>query len=279
MLALDFEDDIIQVEQEKPISKEKIVFDMPNDVYHSRPEISSSQIKNLLDEQSVIKNLDETESIRIGTLGHEAILEPDKYKKTKLEDENYTVIYKSGCTRTIERSLIDNIYQSYIKSSIPKLGKNGIAESSIFGEIDGVKSRCRPDLHIPEKKIVIDLKITNDASPDGFAKSCAKFGYYIQEAWYRDVMESAGFGINDFIFVAICSKPISKDNPLHKIGVYRLNEMDVEFGRSEYQRALDIYRRLDTYNTHVYKDSSNGSIIQTLTLPNYIRYKHNASMA
>jgi hypothetical protein len=45
------------------------------------------------------------------------------------------------------------------------------------------------------------------ASPEEFAKSAMRFGYHIQEAFYRRVMALAGEPIDRFIFIAVEKEP------------------------------------------------------------------------
>lgn len=82
-------------------------------------------------------------------------------------------------------------------------------ELSMFaqaGEAFEFGSRCRFDLF--GGALVGDLKSTIDASPAGFARSAAKFGYHIQEAFYSKVYEALfGHPPAEFLFIAVESKP------------------------------------------------------------------------
>lgn len=56
----------------------------------------------------------------------------------------------------------------------------------------------RPDRHVK----VVDYKTSKDASPRGFARSAADYGYHVQEAHYRRVLEALGYVVDEFVFLA-----------------------------------------------------------------------------
>lgn len=47
----------------------------------------------------------------------------------------------------------------------------------------GVECKCRPDWHSEDRRIVVDVKTTRDASRAEFARSIAGFDYHLQAAW------------------------------------------------------------------------------------------------
>ncbi|MEV4155449.1 PD-(D/E)XK nuclease-like domain-containing protein [Nocardia salmonicida] len=49
---------------------------------------------------------------------------------------------------------------------------------------------------------VDDYKTTKDASPLGFPKSAAEYGYHVQEAHYRRVITELGYTVKRFTFIA-----------------------------------------------------------------------------
>jgi exodeoxyribonuclease VIII len=74
----------------------------------------------------------------------------------------------------------------------------------------GLRCKCRPDWL--NGATVVDLKTTTDASPAGFAKSCAAFRYHVQASHYL-----AGLPAERFIFIAV-----EKTYP-YAVGVYQLD--------------------------------------------------------
>jgi exodeoxyribonuclease VIII len=107
-------------------------------------------------------------------------------------------------------------------------------ELSVFGEIDGVKVKARLDALAGD---IWDLKSTDDARPESFAKSIFDYGYHIQAALYLDLYNANSKSqANGFYFIAVESKPP------HGCRIYRLSDESVAVGRDEYQRLIGLYK-------------------------------------
>ena len=92
----------------------------------------------------------------------------------------------------------------------------------------------------------------------------ANYAYYLQAFWYLQVTQA-----KDFYFIVL------ELNDPYMVGVYKLSQSDLDFARDEAIRALNIYDNLEKYKDRVYLDNKNDfSMIQTLTLPNYVYYKN-----
>lgn len=61
----------------------------------------------------------------------------------------------------------------------------GEAQVSAFTEINEMAVKCRFDLIDHERKIIYDLKLMADASPESFSRDLYKYGYFVQAALYR----------------------------------------------------------------------------------------------
>ncbi len=259
---------------------------MTNEAYHQRDEISCSQIKTILKNPyeflAKVKR-EPSKAMDFGSCVHKLVLEPDEFnnefaimpdidKRTKEGKE----LYAQFMTQHEGKTLLNNEdferarWCSQIALEIAgTFFKNGKAEQSYFGELDGVPVRCRPDYYIEDKGIIIDVKTTADASKDGFTKSVANFGYHIQNAFYIDTMRSLGLKAEKFMFVAIETK-----EPF-MIGLYELDETSIEHGRSQYKKALELISsgKINEFKAPIYKDQNDLTVVQTLTLPNYIYYQ------
>lgn len=120
---------------------------------------------------------------------------------------------------------------------------SGVAELSCYwtDEKTGVLCRCRPD-YWRHDDIVVDLKTTTDASPEGFAKSIQNWRYHVQDPFYQDgiraAIQQSGSDRKPpkaFLFVAV-----EKTAP-YAVSVYRLDSESAEIGRREYREDLDTY--------------------------------------
>jgi exodeoxyribonuclease VIII len=127
-----------------------------------------------------------------------------------------------------------------------ELFKTGQAEQSIFwtDKDTGVPCKGRIDwlTNGPIDKdstgvIIVDLKSTTDASPDGFQRSVSKYRYYVQAAMYTDGLEALGYSVEAFVFAAW-----EKHIPYASALYFPTKEM-LEVGRQEYRRLLRVYIR------------------------------------
>lgn len=138
-------------------------------------------------------------------------------------------------------------------------GVPGEAEKSVYwiDPATGVLCRCRPDWW-RDDNVIVDLKTTEDASPEGFAKSMANYRYDVQAAYYLDgVQQATGKRPKAFVFIAVEKKPP------YAVGVYVLDSESREIGRAQYQHDLRVYADcLANDNWPGYGDK-----IQTISLP------------
>jgi len=261
---------------------------MTNAEYHAHPALGSSNLKQILKNPYAFATgikQEQTAAMALGSAVHTLVLEPHKFgeefavapeydARTK-EGKEIKAAFEASCIgKTILKA--DEYERAKTCSEIAKqiagrFFKGGVAESSFFSEFDGTAVKCRPDYYLEDLGIIVDVKTTADASPDGFIKSVANFGYYLQAAFYMDVLQSLGKNADKFMFVAIETK-----EPF-MVGLYTLDSVSIDFGRSEYKRALEIYGRIDDFRSPVYKDTTTGEAVQTLTLPNWCFYKNGAS--
>lgn len=111
----------------------------------------------------------------------------------------------------------------------------GKAELSLFCEDPdtGLQLKCRPDWL--SGNAFADLKKCQDASPSGFARSIANFGYDVQAAFYLDIAGWLDLGKAFFLFIAV------EDSPPYGVSVYELDKESIQVGRSKYRRWLTQY--------------------------------------
>ena len=96
----------------------------------------------------------------------------------------------------------------------------------------GILCRCRPDFW-REDDIIVDVKTTEDASPEEFSRSLAKWRYHVQAPFYMDGIELAtGRRPKGFVFLVVEKKPP------YAVAAYTLDPESIELGRSEYRADL-----------------------------------------
>jgi len=153
-----------------------------------------------------------------------------------------------------------NMADSVLSLNLPFL-KSGIAECSFFSKVDGIDVKCRPDYYKEDIGIVVDLKTTDDASPQGFSKAVANFGYHTQASFYLKVLESMELNAFKFVFIAVEKKPP------YMVGIYELDYESLQKGCRNIEKAFKLLNELDNFKRNIYKDIDTKKIVQTIKLP------------
>jgi hypothetical protein len=216
--------------------------------YHADPAISASHLhavaaspyhywKRFLDPAR--QRVEPTAAMRLGTLVHCAVLEPDdllqRYgvcgpRNTKAGKEQAAAMAADGIESVTEADMALALSMAAAVREHPAaaaLLKAGKAEQSFWWDDTptGMRCKCRPDWY--HGATVVDLKTTTDASPAGFAKSVANFRYHVQANHYL-----AGTFAERFVFIAV-----EKAYP-YAVGVYELDADAMAHGETLRRRDL-----------------------------------------
>lgn len=244
---------------------------IPASEYHAIDAISNSLISRILKSPAHARAYldtppEPTKAMEFGTAFHSAILEPDTFaatyavfsgdRRTKEGKAAYEALQSAGklILTAEDMSVIQGMQKSvFTHVAAAELLSEGEAELSVTWQDDsGFLCKCRPDWWIGDT--LVDVKTTEDASPEGFAKSIAKYGYARQNVHYIE-----GTGANDFIFIAV-----EKTAP-YAVGVYRLDDFSLGQGRIEINRAKSAWDYALTHNMfHAYSEE-----VETISLPNW----------
>ncbi len=253
-----------------------IRYDLSNAEYHAHSAISKSGLDRIDQSPAHYKSWlteprKETPALVFGSAAHCWILETDEVlhryviapqgidRRTKDGKAQLAELEASGKTiiSAEDAETLKNMMVSVLAHPVAnELLDDGIAESSVFAELLGVSVKCRPDwLH--DNSVIVDLKTTDNAGPNAFAKSCATYRYHCQASFYSDICREAGIDVKAFVFIAV------EKAPPYAVSVYELDADSIEVGRTLYQRNLETYRRcLETDHWPAYSDA-----IETLRLP------------
>ncbi|MCK5236156.1 MAG: PD-(D/E)XK nuclease-like domain-containing protein [Deltaproteobacteria bacterium] len=125
-----------------------------------------------------------------------------------------------------------------------KLLAQGVTEQTVIWTSNGTRCKSRPDaLPGGKTRALVDLKTTEDASPEGFKRSIKKWGYARQAAFYLDAMnlvKSGKVGKNRlydvFIIIAVEKKPP------YMVATFQLDQEYIEAGREEYKELIELNR-------------------------------------
>ncbi len=99
----------------------------------------------------------------------------------------------------------------------------------------GALCKCKPDFRNTQNGLIIDLKTTEDASEQGFAKSAYNYRYYVQAPFYLDGAVQNGLAPTGFVFIAV-----EKDPP-YLVNVFHTDDDLMNLGRVTYRRDLEMY--------------------------------------
>jgi len=204
-----------------------------NEQYHADPAISASHLhavaqspyhywSRFLDPQR--QRPEPTAAMKLGSLVHCAVLEPDELSKrygvclprnTKAGKEQAAEMAAAGIEAVTGSDMeLALAMAGAVRShqAAAELLRHGQAEQSFWWDdpASGLRCKCRPDWL--NGATVVDLKTTTDASPRGFAKSCATFRYHVQASHYL-----SGLPAERFVFIAV-----EKTYP-YAVGVYQLD--------------------------------------------------------
>ena len=219
----------------------------------------------------------QTKAMADGTAVHAFFLERDKFNSDfVIKPADMRLNTKAGkewaqehqSKIIIDSELGNNLYEmekSFMDSPARLIyDKQGQSELSYFWDDLGlVKGKCRPDWISNDGNIVVDIKTTTDASPYGFQKSIANWGYHLQLGWYLRGLQKLGLPAKEFIFIAI------EKTPPFSVGVYRANKDMITYANDEINNLVyDIDESLKSDDFPDYTPE-----IMDLGLPNWMNPK------
>jgi exodeoxyribonuclease VIII len=169
--------------------------------YLSSPALSASDLKQVLRSPAhyiAYKSAPRVESKaqRFGSLAHKAILEPQFFKplvspKVDRRTKEGKAVWEHFIASAVDVDVLDPDELLAIESMVAavkespeaqKLLKTGVAEISAFAAYGQTDVRCRPDWRCDDRKLLVNLKTAEDASPDSFVRQVAAYRYHLQAA-------------------------------------------------------------------------------------------------
>lgn len=230
---------------------------MDMSAYHSDPAVGSTGLRALLVSPAHYQALgysEQTPAQRFGTLVHTLTLEPhtvpDRYvaapnvdRRTRDGKAEWAAFQEAaGAREIVDAETLSSATACATAIAAHRVGRLIRAasriEEPIFWEdaVTGIRCKARPDA-IAEYGVTmaIDVKTTRDASPRGFQRAIATYGYHVQAAHYLEACAAAGIEARGFLFACVESAPP------HHVAAYLLDAEPVEEGRALRTRALDVY--------------------------------------
>ncbi len=259
---------------------------VPAATYHAFDAVSASRLQKLsrspLHCRHAIDHPDQhdTPALAFGRAVHAAILEPDVFhqqfavapncdRRTKDGKAAYEAFVAANQGKEIVAPddfasavrIAEVVHAHPFAGKLLKLRESTEVSAVWRDEKTGLTCKGRADALSPRVKTVIDIKTTEDASPDEFERSVFKWGYYRQAAFYLDGLKACGLDYTRFVIVAVEKKPP------HGICVFQLDEDSIDYGRKDYRSLLNVYRRcVDSGEWPGYPPQ-----VQTIGLPEWAR--------
>lgn len=244
-----------------------IVKNLPETEYHARPELSSTEARALLPRfggspKNYLWEKENRRNSRAFDVGHavhakvlgvgaEVVEYPAEHltPSGNVSTKAATVAWEAeqreaGLTPVspAEAWKVNQAAESVLahESARPLLEVAVNREASVFAEVDGVPCRARFDALSDETRrgvLAVDVKSTPDVTEAAFTRSVQKFGYDVQEAWYRDVYAAAELRpVDEFWFIAVQTK-----GPFD-VAVHRIEDFWLSMARKETAEARRIFR-------------------------------------
>ena len=257
---------------------------MTNSEYHANKAVSKSDLdlinRSPLHYINAVENpKEQTESMLFGSVVHKLVLEPETFAAEYIAAPKCDRRTKEGKARWQE--FIDNITTETVISEemlteatavaeavrknpvADKLLKGGKSEESYFwtDSVTGIECKCRPDYLRPDG-IVVDLKTTENASPEKFVKSAYDYRYYVQAWWYLHGLKQCGINAHDFIFIAVEKKPP------YAVCVYAADDLMLQLGEREAVKNLHTYAECE--KSGIWYGYEKEPEIHSLSLPDWV---------
>ena len=155
------------------------------------------------------------------------------------QTDNHRQVIKAELWDTARR-MCDAVFANPDACDLLKTGKPEVSVWADYEET-GQLIKCRCDW-LREDGVAVDLKTCACAAPAAFARDCAKFGYGLQEAHYRTVLNGAQHRLDEFVFIAVESEPPWLCH------VYLLNEVSRDLSQKRHRLAMQQLATCQQYD-------------------------------
>lgn len=184
-----------------------------------------------------------------GTVTHTVLLEPDMFRQrfTRGPDDRKGNKWKDAVASAAERGMdcltssdFDNaLMLRDIVKDIPEIkmltGNGAFREITACATdpVTGLKTRARADAYVPGHGIIVEVKTTNDARAEPFARTVKNFGYHMGEAHYTKTwMDAGGENLKGTIFIAL------EPEPPFALKIYELDADTIAEGEAIREKAM-----------------------------------------
>lgn len=243
------------------------LLEMTNEQYRAAEGVSSTTLKifgtrSPYHAMDALKNPPEpTPAMVMGSAIHARILEPDTFtslyacapvcdRRTKEGKEIFAKFSEESKGKTV---LTNEDYATVCLIGDRVLGdetmrrelSGGQAEGSAFwtDKNTGVKAKCRPDYYRHHDRVIIDVKTTENAAADEFARVMANLKYHWQAQHYiRGIEAVTEAPIFSFKFLVVEKKPP------YAYALYTLHHSALDKAEEDLQHIMTKYQACQELN-------------------------------
>lgn len=234
------------------------VFDMAASQYFASDAVSNSDLKWIAPPYTPAHfrafkagqiERTETEAMRIGTLTHRCILEPDKMSGSYVvKPEGFdgrTSAGKAWVKEQGENLILSKDHADMIARMVESVWKHTEAkalisgsnrEKSLFAQDGELWMKGRVDCLTKGGNIIADLKTCELSDLDSVEASIFKYGYYRQAAYYLRLANMLGLEKSRFVFIFV------EKTPPHCVACYSLGDTALQAGEAEIEASLSLLK-------------------------------------
>jgi len=213
---------------------------------------------------------EETKALAFGRALHCAVLEPDVFAATYVEPVEHPYRRPSSIQRNAKKPSAQTLeaiayWDAWDAANVGKTEITFADKQMLIGMADAVRRdpyagplfqdgqaeatvvwndpreallcKARMDYYQAHRRVVVDLKSTEDASDEGFSLSVARYGYHLQHAHYASAFHAMDIPLRAFLFVAV------EKEPPYCVAVHMLDAEAEARGIELRERAMDKLNR------------------------------------
>ena len=224
--------------------------------YFEKDAVSATLLKAVIKQSPVhaeerMKSFVPTANMKLGTAFHAQILEGEQFdeliavspmvdRRTKAGKEMYakfleTVGDKTVITYDQAETMMKMCESCLAHPEVQRLMEQCFAtEFQSFFEFSGMECKAMIDMCDNEGTIV-DIKTTQDASPDAFKRQSANLLYHLQLAWYANAMGLKWDEVNAYIIAVENTAP-------HGVAVYKFSQSSLLNGWELCKHGMKLWK-------------------------------------
>jgi hypothetical protein len=197
-----------------------------------------------------------TDAMVFGTLCHEALLEPNtisgrysvmleavNYKRNTNEGKvNYAALEGRGLPLISESDLREAQAMASVARLNPivrqLLSLSPLIEHEMYWDELEVSCKGKVDLYCPKLNVLVDVKTSNDISPDKFYWKAYDYGYLLQMCHYQSGLKQT-LGLDSYPGLMIIA--METEAP-YVVEVYTIDQEDIDKAHTKRRELLENYK-------------------------------------